>query len=316
MKRSPLLAILLLLPLALALSPGRARADDSKRAKAAKEAFGEGRRLYEERRYVNAVAAFERAYVLRPHFLVQCSIARCYENLSDVVKAARHYRRCLDEGAAKAKMAERVQISLKAAEARITWLTVASPGKGGTIHVDGDAVGQAPGRVPINPGRHVVEVRREGARPASTPVSTLGGEKLEVTLIPVALEAPAPSGAPTVVKRPAPESEPEPAASGRRRLPQYWFWGAAGATAVLTVVAIVLGVQTLDARSDYEADPTAAGYDAFVDKRLATNLVWLTTALAAGASTWLFFYTDFGWGKQDAAGSDTAALSLGLRGTF
>jgi len=289
--------------------------EDPARAKAASEAFAEAKQLYEARRYVSAVAAFERAYALRPHFMVQCSIARCYENLSEVVKAARYYQKCLDEGAARDMMAARVKASLEAAEAQISWLQVASPGKGGAIHVDGEEVGQAPGRVPLNPGKHVVEVRRERARPASATVSTLGGEKLELSLAPVDLAPAAPRR--TEVQRPVAPSEP--VKPTRRRLPQSWFWAAAGATVVLAVVGTVLGVQTLDRRSAYEADPTEAGYDAFVQRRLATNLVWAATALAAGGGTLLFFYTDFG-GKQERAaaahGAQEVMLGLGLRGTF
>ncbi len=302
----PLLGSLLI---ALVCSPAMAKGDPA-RAKEASRAFAEASALYKQSRYVNAIAAFERAYELRPHFMVQCSIARCYENLSDVVKAAGYYQRCLDEGAAKAKMGDKVRASLKAAEARITWLKVTSPGKGGVLFVDGDNVGTAPGRVPLNPGKHAVEVRREGARPDRTSVQTLGGEQLNVTLTPLELRI-----------RAQPEAtKPVPSEPPRRRLPQYWFWGAAGATVVLAVVGTVLGVQTLGLRSDYEEDPTEGGYNDFVGRRLATNLVWAATALAAGGSTLLFFYTDFGWMKKETAavgapGSDVA-LGLGLRGTF
>lgn len=309
-------SLLALGSLLIVLAPGPAAAEeDPAKAKEASSAFAEASKLYKERRYVNAIEAFERAYELRPHFMVQCSIARCHENLSNVVKAARHYQRCLDEGAAKAKMAVKVQASLQAAEARITWLKVGSPGKGGTIHVDGEQAGAAPGRVPLNPGKHVIEVRREGARPDSTTVQTLGGEQLDITLTPQDLVTPDPQR--EVVAKPEP---PPKRAPSRRRLPQYWFWGAAGATVVLAVVGTVLGVQTLGLRSDYEADPTEGGYNDFVSRRLATNLVWAATALAAGGSTLLFFYTDFGWMKKDtearAPGGDNVVLGLGLRGTF
>lgn len=308
---TPPRSLVLLGSILIVLVSRPAVAQDAARAKEASSAFAEATKLYKQSRYVNAIAAFERAYELRPHFMVQCSIARCHENLSNVVKAAGHYQRCLDEGAAKAKMGDKVRASLKAAEARITWLRVTSPGKGGALFVDGEKVGTAPGRVPLNPGKHAVEVRREGARPDQTSVQTLGGEQLNVTLTPLELRAARPQPEAT---RPVPSAPPT-----RRRLPQVWFWGAAGATVVLAVVGTVLGVQTLGLRSDYEEDPTEGGYNDFVGRRLATNLVWAATALAAGGSTLLFFYTDFGWMKKEAAAvapGDNVALGLGLRGTF
>ena len=88
---------------------------DDKTAPEASRAFAKGTQLFKERKFVNAVAAFELAYRLRPHFMVQCSIARCYQNMNDMLKAAEHYQRCLDEGGKDAAMGERVKASLKAA---------------------------------------------------------------------------------------------------------------------------------------------------------------------------------------------------------
>lgn len=276
--------------------------------------FKKAKALFKERSYIEAISNFEKAYTLRPHFFVQCSIARCYENMNDFIRAAARYRRCLDEGAAKAKMAERVRQSLEAVEKRIAKLEVKSPGAGGTIFVDGNEAGQAPGTIPLNPGRHAIEVRREGAMPARASVESSSGGSMSITLVPRVLATP--KSETKIVKvieaasRPAPpESKPE-----RRGLHPAYFWSTLGVTAALGAVMAIFGTQTITLRDDYEKDPTKEGYDDFKSRRTLTNIfVGLTAAAAAGATT-LFFFTDFGGSKEQR--DDTLSLGIGLRGRF
>jgi hypothetical protein len=299
-----------LLAAAVSSSWSPARADEATGENdLASEAFARGKKLFEQRRYVNAIAAFKEAYRVRPHFIVQCSIARAYENLSNVVKAAEHYRRCLEEGAKDNEaMAGKVRASLAAVEERITWVEINSPGKGGKVYVDGQPVGTAPQRVPFNPGQHVVEVRRKGAQTASTTVQTLGGETKTIKLVPKDEAAPATQAVANV--------RPEPAGPERRKLAPLWFWSAVGLTGALAVVTTVLGIQTLGARSDYEDEPTESGLDRFKDYRLATNVMVGLTAAAAGGTAVLFFYTDFSSKERAGDGRQAMTVGLGIRGTF
>ena len=271
----------------------------------AADAFGKGRKLFEEKRFVGAAAAFEEAYRLKPHYMVQCSIARCYENLNRFVTAARHYRRCLDEGAARSDKRQKIEAALKAVEAQITRVLVQARKDGGEVFVDGRKVGTTPAEVPVNPGNHVVEVRREGARPASETINVLGGEKLTLELEPEAVAA--------RVEPPPKPTKPPPPPPRRRRLSSIWFWAAVGVTAVLTVTVIGLGAQTLRDRSSYEESPTKDGLDAFKSRRTATNVVLGLTAAAAAGTTALFFYTDFGGGGERRR---ETAWGVGLRGSF
>jgi hypothetical protein len=283
---------------------------DDKDASEASRAFAKASQLFKERKFVNAVAAFELAYRLRPHFMVQCSIARCYQNMNDMLKAAEHYQRCLDEGAKETAMAKRVQASLKSVKAQITWIDVQSPGKGGTIYVGGKARGEAPRKIGINPGTHVIEVRRPGAETASSTIKTLGGEERELVLVPLDLK---PTGEELPDKQPQPEDEPP----GRRRLSQVWFWTGVGVTAALAIVTTVMGVQTLNARTDYNDNPTQEGADTFDQRRLLTNVFLGLTVAAAGGTTALYFFTDFGGRREQRVGDEQAmTLGVGLRGTF
>jgi hypothetical protein len=275
-----------------------AHADD----KTAASAFARGTELFEKRDYIGALEAFEEAYRLKPHFMVQCNIARCYEESGDLVQSKTHYQRCLDEGgASNAEISKRARKALADVQGRIVRLTVASPGKGGTLHVDGRAAGKAPGDVLVNPGTHVVEVHREGASPASATITVRAGETRELSLIPA-----------DVPIEPTPTPPPS---RGHRTLKQHWFWIATALTAAFGAATIGLGVSTIKARDSYLQSKTEDDYNAAVNRRMLTNVFVGLTAAAAGTATTLFFFTDF---RRSASPERDSALTLGvgLQGRF
>ena len=196
-------------------------------------------------------------------------------------------------------------------------MRVTSPGKGGIVHIDGRARGAAALEVRLNPGSHVIEVRRDGAKPARVTIETRGGVQ-DLTLIPLDSAAPTPAAAPEPAPKPAPPEPPEPQPE-RSGLSSTWFWISAGLTAGLAAAAAVVGGLTIKANADFDDGPTWDGYDKVLDLRLVTNILWGTTAAAAGVTTALFFYTDFGGAKETSEGSEQAAagsLVIGLQGRF
>jgi hypothetical protein len=279
---------------------GEARAEEKDVTRAAEEAFAKGTELFKKRDYLSAIESFEEAYRLRPHFMVQCNIARCHEWSGGYVKAVEHYRRCLNEGARNTAAAGSAEASLKEAEGRITHLKVQSPGAGGTIYVDGRPAGPTPRVVQVNPGTRVVEVRRTNATPATVTIKTHGGEHRTLTLAPVDL-----------VTTPKPASRP---AHKRKPLKPVWFWATAATTVALAVTATGLGIATLKARDSFEEHPTEDDYQKAVNLRLATNVLWGLTAAAAGASAALFFYTDFS--RARARDREVTEVSFGVGGRF
>lgn len=78
-----------------------------------------GARHFNRGEYDQAISAFEEAYKFKPHFMVQCNIARCYEMKGAYDKAAEHYRRCLDEGARGSPAEGEVKRSLQEVEQRV-----------------------------------------------------------------------------------------------------------------------------------------------------------------------------------------------------
>jgi hypothetical protein len=314
--RSRRLAIHLLLVgfLAGSLPALRARAQVKpkveKEEKEAAAAYARGQKLVEQQKYIGGIAAFKRAYQVKPHFFVLCTIARCYQNLNQMVEAAEHYQRCLDDGAAEASMVKQVTMSLKTVQGQITWVKVVSPGKGGTIHLDGVSVGQAPQRFPINPGRHVIVVRRKDTKPASVTLNTVGGEEREISLVPL-------DSSPAQTEVSADGNEATVTKPSGRKLSSLWFWGAAGLTAALAVATAILGAQTAGLRSDFDDDPTQETADQFYERRTLTNVFLGLAAAAAAGGTALFFFTDFGGNKESNAGAEHSLLvGAGVRGTF
>jgi tetratricopeptide (TPR) repeat protein len=110
------LALAVVLGLLLgAPTTGHAEDEDTKRARAL---TAKGTRLFENEDYAAAAAAFGQAYDIKPHYLVQCNIARCYEMMGKYGEAARRYRQCLDEGAGKSPQARQVHRALRGVEAK------------------------------------------------------------------------------------------------------------------------------------------------------------------------------------------------------
>jgi hypothetical protein len=180
----------------------------------------------------------------------------------------------------------------------------------------------------------VIEVRRKGANPASTTLTTRGGEMRVIELTPIELP-PIPSTAesdrlnnankknannPRIFqenehvsskKSPSTILVSQPKKTG---ISSMWFWTSAVLTAGCAITASVLGIQALNMKNDYETHPTRDGYNQTKDKRLIANIFWGVTLAMAGTSTVLFFFTDFQGNPHSPKSS--AALGIGLGGKF
>jgi len=269
---------------------------------AAKRAFKEGATLFNRGDFVGAIEAFERAYRLDPHYLVLCNLARCFEQRSEMVKAASYYRRCLKEGAAASPKAAEVRANLVSVEARITSLRVKSSGVPGEVYVDGKERGRTPTTTLLDPGSHIVEVRWH-AGSSRKGITTRGGEEQEIVFEPI-LTSPAATTRAVVPSRPAPRR--------RARLSSAWFWSGLGLTAALTAVTAILGAQTLQLRDEFEQTPTRSNYDRAVGRRLLTNVFLAGALTTASATTALFFFTDFSREQR----APRTAFGVRLGGTF
>jgi len=99
--------------LAAGAAPAEARRSKSAQARVL---AAKGNRLFQQGKYGPAIVNFEAAYRIKPHYLMQCNIARCHESSGRHAEAARHYRRCLDEGGDRTPVAGEVRKALAEAE--------------------------------------------------------------------------------------------------------------------------------------------------------------------------------------------------------
>lgn len=161
--------------------------DKTPEQKQADRHFKSGVALFNEQKFGEALAEFQRAYEIAPAPIVLYNIATCHRELSHYSEAVKYYRRFLDEGADKAP-ADRIiaaKAELEGILQRIARLTVAAP-DGAEIFVDGQSVGTMPLDMPliVAPGEHKVVVHLEAKKDADKNLHVASGDEVSVTLKP------------------------------------------------------------------------------------------------------------------------------------
>lgn len=188
----------------------------------ARASFQEGVRQFSERHFAEALEAFRRAYRTRPHPSVLVNIANCYLALGEPRQAITYFERFLSDATNSASQQQRGEIERALLEARRQLATVqihAQP-NGAEIFVDGDLVGTAPLRRPVElgPGPHVIEARHAGSTTQQYQARLEAGGQLTVTLDLVQGRSfvgsvptpPAPPAPVAVAVRPPPPPPPAP----------------------------------------------------------------------------------------------------------
>lgn len=152
----------------------------------ARVAFQEGVRQFSERHFAEALEAFRRAYRTRPHPSVLVNIANCYLALGDPRQAITYFERFLSDPTNSASGAQRAEIerALLSARQQIASVTILAQPPGAEVFVDGDLVGTAPLRRPVElgPGPHVLEARATGTATQQYQARLEPGAQLTVTL--------------------------------------------------------------------------------------------------------------------------------------
>ncbi|HEY0476560.1 MAG TPA: tetratricopeptide repeat protein [Kofleriaceae bacterium] len=199
---------LIALGLILVASPGLGAAPDARPRAPRKPAaptseqrdadhhFKSGVALFKDGKYSEALAEFERAYEIAPHPLVLYNIAGCHRQLSHYAEAVGYYRRFLADGkgvvaAARLATARTELDSILALVARVT-VTIAPPGDGAILVLDGVPLDHPAMPLMVSPGEHQLVARAAGRRDAEQTVHVASGDELAVDL---ALGEPAPTGA-------------------------------------------------------------------------------------------------------------------------
>jgi len=272
----------------------------------ARTAFQEGVRQFAEQHFAEALEAFRRAYRIRPHPSVLVNIANCHVSLEQPQQAVTLFERYLADPSTNITPAQRSEIeqALESARRRLATVTLHIVPAGAEVFLDGDLVGSAPLRRPLQtgPGPHVFEARLAGVGTQQYQARLAAGGQLTITLdlpggrsyvgsvspeataaamrppeppptpvVSVVTPTPAvvaPPPPPTVVVTPAIPPGGEPAAPRSRF--RGLFWGSLGVTLAAGGAAIGFAVYANGLVGEY--DTIVRQRDASSDPTVRENL--------------------------------------------
>lgn len=212
-------------------------------AVAAAEAFAAGERAHAQQRYAEALEHFLRAQSLRAHAMVRFNIAVCLQHLGRFRDAWLEYQALiasdeLDEEARSVARAFAATLEISLAVIRID-----APERAEVL-IDGAPAGYTPLETRLEPGPHVVAVRRP-ARESRREITVERGERYDVRL--------------DLPPAPLPDVRLVP----MRRVPRdpSWLTGIGGGLAALGIGGVVgfgIHAQSLFDTYDQPDGPTAA----------------------------------------------------------
>lgn len=267
----------------------------------ARRLYDEGRAHFDAGRFTEALASFERAYLLRSNPVVLVPVLECQERLDRVVDAISTIERYLRERPSapdRARMEQRLQV-LRARPSRVR---VSSPTPGARLVLDGRELPQVtPASLEMPPGRHRIALSVNGQRSDEREIDALPGGTQEITLGAAATPDPTPTPTPT----PTPEAPPTPAVTPTptppvdvapptpvppaRRGPSPAVWVAASAGGVGLVMGTVFGLMALSDASAYDQTPTRELYDRGRTNALVSDIGFGVAILSAAVGVIVYF---------------------------
>jgi hypothetical protein len=250
----------------------------------AHEHFSLGVKLYADGDFGPALAQFQRAYALKPHFRVLYNIAQCHFELRDYVPARAALRRYLAEGGTAALDAERrarVEADLADMGRRIAQVDIQSNVRGAVVYIDGRKIGTTPLSQPIevSEGQRSVSVESSTGGAKQRSLLLVGGERqtVIVNFEPIPSEAGATYGLEKSPARPPlPSSAPSIGAG---------FWVAGVGAVLLAGGAGATGYLALRAQDERRArlDRPGVSVELDSDSRRIRTLAMTSDALLGGA---------------------------------
>src|SRR5688572_933894 len=154
---------LLALALFLALSmPARAAAPGMDE-EIARAHFRTAQQYYQRDRFIDAAREFEEAYRLSRKAEILYNIGKSYDGARDLVRAREYYRKYL---MALPESGDSNEVSRRVMElsSLIAHVLIVCSVEGAVVWLDGQPAGTTPlaGPIEINPGKHKLEIYREG----------------------------------------------------------------------------------------------------------------------------------------------------------
>lgn len=280
----------------------------------ARDAFMKGQSLYSAAKYKDALAKFEESFAAKPHPATIFNIARCQDQLGDLVRAMTSYKEYLRQSP-QATDADEVATAIASIEQRLQkqgtqhLLVYVDPATA-RVSVDGKDIGSSPASATIAPGSHKVTIAAPGFDPYERAFAMSATRSMELTVslrasAVVAVKQPDPVKPADPVKPPdarEPDLTPPPppalivdtpTPAPRKRL---FTWVAAGTAGVaaglgLAFTAVMKGnesqLKMLD--PNRTRDQATTLYTGAYSMGTAATVSFITAGVAAAAAVVLFF---------------------------
>lgn len=287
MLRTSIIVLLLLV-----LSPGaeaRAEASDVARAK---RHFTAGKKSFERKDYQAALRQFTLAYEKWSNRVFHFNIAMCHAYLGQPVPAVRHLRQYL-RGATPEE--RDLPDLLQQVQEKVGILVIQTPDAEASIAIGGQVVGHGQVEWVVEPGSHVVEIRREGQTVITRTLTVEAGKEARWTI--------------QAVPRPAPRVFVAP--RERRKLGTQYFATLATMSAVTFGAALGLYFKTDQVNRDYLTRHTPSLRDEGLRYQAATNALLAVSAGALVTTAVLAIFTRWKRKPERPLGVTVVPPSLG-----
>jgi hypothetical protein len=223
---------------------------DEMRAQAG-AAFAAGRTAFDAGDFVAAEAKFREAEAILPSPFAELYIAQCLDkqgkDAATVVAAYDNF--LLNPATSRMDPAKVSEAEARANELRKTLpakYTFTTDPAGASILIDGvKQEGVTPLAVELTPGKHALEVTRDGYEKTVAEIDVAGGSNVEQPINLIEIVAPTTNEAAPVVAKKEESS----------MVPAYVTLGLGGAG---LIAGTIFGILALDAQSKYKANPSAA----------------------------------------------------------
>jgi len=287
-------------------------APDKKTKDAARKAYGEGEKAYAAGDFSAAYTGYAKANELIPSAHAAYWAAKSLDQGGKTEDAIKGYEALLaDPGSSKIgedKLADARarEAALKASQ--IGEVTVRTSAPGAVLLVDGaPQPGPLPAVLKLSPGPHKLTLTAEGYDAKEVDLQVQAGTKVEqsIEMLPHAPPPPPPAPVPEIAPAPAPEPPP---AEKHSKVPAYVTLGIAAGGAV---VGTIFGVKALQAKSDYDKDPSTSRADDTERNALIADMAF-GVAVTLGV-TGIVLLTS---GDDAVEAPKAAKLKLPPKGTF
>ena len=279
---------------------------------AAGEFFRAATAAYARGDYAAAARAFEAAHQRAPRGPTMYNAGLSWQEAGQAARAADAFALALSTGQLSAEQQSDAEQRLATTSAALGVLSVKAPG-GSRVSVAHARDIAAPARIHLAPGTYVVRIERKDGSRVERQVQLKASRQTHVSV----LAAPAKRVDSNKRDSPAPAPSSPPSSDDDTR--SVIGYSLVGASVALSAAAIVLGLDALESRDQFE-DSGRIDRDAHERAgrlRVWTNLAWAGAALTGGAGVYLLVTQPTpAAGGRGVGRASLPARGVGLRGRF